>query len=905
MNYKINGKSFSAAPRPGQCLRTFIRDLGWFGVKKGCDAGDCGACTVWLDGKPVHSCLVPAFRTEGREVTTVQGLAHNGPLHPMQKAFLNAQAYQCGFCTAGMIMTSASLSEKEKKNLPFHLKGNLCRCTGYHAIEDALRGIVSIEDDKVGQACGASIQNPLGESIVTGNAHYTMDVAMEEMLHLKVVRSQHAHARIKAIRKEKALAVPGVHAVFTWQDVPRRLYTTATHDDFHVDPDDTYMLDNVARFVGQRLVAVVAETEGAAEEACRLVEIDYEMLPAVFDPEEAMLPGAPILHEAAGAESRIEEPEHNVFVKIESEVGDVERGFAEADAVYEGTYYTNKIQHAYMETHGSIVWRGEDGRIHVRTSTQTPHLTRNKLAYLFSMFPHQIHVFTERVGGGFGGKQELLSEDLCMLAVLKTGRPVKWEFTRTEEFTSTVSRHPMKITIKLGAKKDGTLTAMQIRNVSNTGAYGNHGGEVLASSLGSAMATYRCSNKKGVGYAVYTNTVPSGAFRGYGATQPTFAIESAMDELGRKLGIDPFAVRRKNMLQDHDPVHSIWPAAHDAAMGSYGFDQCFDFIEKALASGRGEKKPEGEAWLEGTGIAAHAQDCAPPTEHRSEAHLTLQPDGTYHLAIGSSEFGNGITNAQRQVAASVLNTRAGNVTMDFADTDLTPYDTGTFGSTGTSVAALAVNRAADALKESLLDIASMLTKMPASECRIENDHVQCGNRSITFKELHATSPFRDKLHVARKAYNSPRSTAFLVHGFRIAVHRVTGEIRILQSVQAFDAGTILNPMQARGQVEGGIAQGIGTSLFERMVLDDTGAVINATFRNYRIPAFADIPRSEIYFADTCDRYGPLGAKPIGEAPIIPIAAALGNALADATGVRFNSLPFSADRIFAQLAEVKK
>ncbi len=905
MNYKINGKSFSAEPRPGQCLRTFIRDLGWFGVKKGCDAGDCGACTVCVDGKPVHSCLVPAFRAEGREVTTVQGLAHNGALHPMQKAFLNAQAYQCGFCTAGMIMTSASLSEEQKKDIPFHLKGNLCRCTGYHAIEDALHGIVSIEDDKVGQACGASIQNPLGESIVTGNAHYTMDVAMERMLQLKVVRSPHAHARIKAIRKEKALAVPGVHAVFTWEDVPRRLYTTATHDDFHVDPDDTYMLDNVARFIGQRLVAVVAETEGAAEEACRLVEIDYEVLPAVFDPEEAMLPGAPILHEAAGAESRIEEPEHNVFVKIESEVGDVEKGFAEADAVYEGTYYTNKVQHAYMETHGSIVWRGEDGRIHVCTSTQTPYLTKNKLAYLFSMFPHQIHVFTERVGGGFGGKQELLSEDLCVLAVLKTGRPVKWEFTRTEEFTSTVSRHPMKITIRLGAKKDGTLTAMQIRNVSNTGAYGNHGGEVLASSLGSAMATYRCSNKKGVGYAVYTNTVPSGAFRGYGATQPTFAIESAMDELGRKLGIDPFAIRRKNMLQDHDPVHSIWPAPHDAAIGSYGFDQCFDLVEKALVSGRGEKKPEGEGWLEGTGIAAHAQDCAPPTEHHSEAHLTLQSDGTYHLAIGSCEFGNGIINAQRQVAASVLNTRAGNVTVDFADTDRTPYDTGTFGSTGTSVATLAVNKAADALKESLLDVASILTKVPASECRIENDHVQCGNRSITLRELHATSPFRDKLHVSRKAYNSPRSTAFMVHGFRIAVHRVTGEIRILQSVQAFDAGTILNPMQARGQVEGGIAQGIGTSLFERMVLDDTGAVINPTFRNYRIPAFADIPRSEIYFADTCDRYGPLGAKPVGEAPIIPIAAALGNALADATRVRFNSLPFSADRIFAQLAEVKK
>jgi putative selenate reductase molybdopterin-binding subunit len=255
-------------------LRTFVRDLGWFGVKKGCDAGDCGACTVWLDGKPVHSCLIPAFRAEGREVTTVQGLARNGALHSMQKAFLNAQAYQCGFCTAGMIMTAASLSEEEKKDLPFRLKGNLCRCTGYHAIDDALHSIVSIENDKVGQACGASIQSPLGESIVTGNAHYTMDVAMEGMLHLKVVRSPHAHARIKAIRKDRALAVPGVHAVFTWEDVPRRLYTTATHDDFHVDPDDTYMLDNVARFIGQRLVAVVAETEAAAEEACRLVELD-------------------------------------------------------------------------------------------------------------------------------------------------------------------------------------------------------------------------------------------------------------------------------------------------------------------------------------------------------------------------------------------------------------------------------------------------------------------------------------------------------------------------------------------------------------------------------------------------------------------------------------------------------
>jgi CO/xanthine dehydrogenase Mo-binding subunit/aerobic-type carbon monoxide dehydrogenase small subunit (CoxS/CutS family) len=904
MTYRINGKSFAAEPQPGQCLRTFLRSLGWFGVKKGCDAGDCGACTVWLDGKPVHSCLVPAFRAEGREVTTLQGLAADSQLHPMQQSFLDAQAFQCGFCAAGMIMTSASLSEDAKRDLPFHLKGNLCRCTGYHAIEDAIRGIHSVDKDRAGHACGASLANPNAVPIVTGNAHYTMDVKIEEMLELKVVRSPHAHARITAIRKENALAVPGVRAVFTWEDVPRRPFTTACHDDFHVDPDDTYMLDPVARFVGQRVAAVVADTEAAAEEGCRRLEVDYEVLPAVFDADQAMLPGAPRLHGGEEVDCRIEDPEHNVFKKIEAATGDVAAGFAAADAVYEGTFSMPKIQHAHMETHGTIAWPTADGRIHVRTSTQTPHLTKIKLAHLFQMYPHQFHVFSEYVGGGFGGKQELLTEDLCVLAALRTGRPVKWEFTRSEQFTSATTRHPMKITIKLGAKKDGTLTAMQIHTVSNTGAYGNHGGEILASSLGSAMATYRCPNKKGTGHAVYTNTVPSGAFRGYGASQPAFAIECAIDELGRLLGIDPFTMRRKNMIRANDPVHSIWPYPHDAVIGSYGLDQCLDFVEQALASRRGEAKPASDEWLEGRGVAIHAQDCAPPTEHRSEAHLSLRPDGTYHLAVGSAEFGNGIRNAQRQVAAAVLKSRAEAIAMDFADTDLTPYDTGTFASTGTSVATLGVQRAAEALRDNLIELAGQLSGVGADQCTLEEGHVNCGDRSIALQKLYTSAPLREKLHVARKVYGTPRSTAFLAHGFRIAVHRVTGEIRILQSVQAFDAGTILNPMQARGQIEGGIAQGIGTTLFERMVIDANGAVVNPTFRNYRIPAFADIPRSEIWFAKTHDRYGPLGAKPLGEAPIIPIAPAMGNAIADATGIRFESLPFSPDRIFSRLAQVE-
>ena len=905
MNYRINGKSFAAEPRPGQCLRTFLRSLGWFGVKKGCDAGDCGACTVWLDGKPVHSCLVPAFRAEGREVTTLQGLAsEDGKLHPMQQSFHDAQAFQCGFCAAGMIMTSASLSDEQKKDLPFHLKGNLCRCTGYHAIEDAIRGIRSVEEDVAGHSFGASVASTRSEPIVTGNARYTMDVEMEGMLHLKVVRSPHAHARITAIHKEKALAVPGVREVFTWEDVPRRAFTTACHDDYRVDPDDTYMLDDVARFVGQRVVAVVAETEGAAEEGCRQVQVEYEVLPAVFDPEEAMLPGAPQLHSGKDFDSRIQDPAHNVFLKIEAETGDVARGFAEADAVYEGTYWLPRMQHAHMETHGTIAWRTADERIHVRTSTQAPHIVKAKLAHVFELHAHQIHVFSEFVGGGFGGKQEMLTEDLCVLAAMKTGRPVKWEFTRSEQFTAATTRHPMKITIKLGAKKDGTLTAMQIHTVSNIGAYGNHGGEILASSLGSSMATYTCANKKGTGYAVYTNTVPSGAFRGYGAAQPAFAVESAIDELARKLAIDPFKFKRKNMVQASDPIHSIWPFPHDGVIGSYGLDQCLDYVEQALASGRGEPKPDGDEWVEGKGAAIHAQDCAPPTEHRSEAHLSLLATGTFHLSAGACEFGNGIRNAQRQVAATVLYSKAADIAMDFVDTDLQPYDTGTFASTGTSVATLAVEKSAQAMRENLLELASQLSGASVSQCELQHGKVRCGARSLSLQQLYIDAPLRSKLHVSRKAYGSPRSTAFLAHGFRIAVHRVTGEIRILQSVHAYDAGKIINPVQARGQVEGAVAQGIGITLFERMVIDDSGAVVNPTFRNYRIPAFADIPRSEVFFADTHDRYGPLGAKPLGEAPVIPISPALGNALADATGIRFLSLPFSADRIFSRLAELQ-
>jgi len=902
MTYHVNGKTFSKEPRPGQCLRTFLRDLGWFGVKKGCDAGDCGACTVWLDGVPVHSCLVPAYRAEGRQVTTIEGLAANGELHPMQQALVEAQGFQCGFCTAGLTMTAASLNEEDRKELPRVLKGNLCRCTGYRSIENAIRGIKSIEEPQPGAAFGSSVAAPASAAIVAGKARYTLDMHLDGMLHLKLLRSPYAHARIRSIGKDRALAAPGVHAVFTWEDVPRLLFTPATHDDYHSDPNDTYILDNVVRYIGQRVAAVLADSEGAAEEGCRRLEVDYELLPAVFDAEEAMLFGAPVLHHK-GAESRIQRPGRNILLELHGGVGDVDTGFTQAEVIHEATYLSHRLQHTHLETHCTISWIDENQRLNVRTSSQTPFLTKAKLCYLFSLYPDSVRVFCERVGGGFGAKQEMVTEDICAFATIKTGRPVQLEYTREEQFFGATTRHPMKVHVKAGAKRDGTLTALQLRIVSNTGAYGSHGGSVLFHSTGESVAVYRCPNKKIDAYAVYTNTVPAGAFRGYGLSQTIFAVESAMDELARSLNMDPIEFRHRNVIRPGDPMTSLGGEPHDLDYGSYGLDQCLDLVRDALARGNGLACPEGDEWLAGQGVALGMIACTPPTEHRSEAWLSLEQDGKYHLAIGSPEFGNGSTTVRSQITAAVLGATPDCVISIQSDTDRTGYDTGPFGSTGTMVAAKAVHLAAECLRDRILDFAARHCGASRDKCRLELDAVVCDGARITLVGLqNAARQAGQPLQVVRKAYGSPRTVAFNVQGFRIAVHRVTGEIKILQSVHAADAGVVINPLQLRGQVEGAIAQGLGAALYEKMVFDEKGRVVNSTLRHYRIPAYADVPRSEVYFARTTDAFGPLGAKSMSEAPITPVAPALANALADATGIRFNDLPLAPDRIYRIIFE---
>src|SRR3954453_14825674 len=524
---------------------------------------------------------------------------------------------------------------------------------------------------------------------------------------------------------------------------------------------------------------------------------------------------APILHNKGG------EAKGNIYVEIHGEVGSVAAGFQEADAVHEMTYSTSRVQHVHLETHGTIAWRGDDGRLHVRTSSQAPFVVQQKLCHLFGLRARDLHVFTERVGGGFGGKQEMISEDLCLLATLKLGRPVKWEFTREEQFIGATTRHPMTTRVKLGAKRDGTLTAIEIHVVSNTGAYGGHASETLAASLGSPLTAYRCANKKADGYAVYTNMVPAGGFRGYGSSQTTFAIECAIDDLARLLGIDALAIRRKNMVRANDWVESVWKDPSDVAFGSYGLDQCLELVENALANGGGTPAPKGDEWAEGTGMALAVLESGPPTEHRSGGVMTLLPTGRYPLAVGSTEMGNGSVTSHRQIAAGVLGSRAEQIEIINADTDLTPYDTGTFASTGTVVAGQAVALTATALRDNILDFAGRHTGVAPAACRLEDGAVVCDKKRIGLPDLHiAGTQAGHRFEAKRKAYLSPRSVAFAVHGIRLAVHRITGEIRILHSVHAADIGRLINPMQCRGQIEGSISMGFGWALSEKMVYDD-------------------------------------------------------------------------------------
>ncbi|PFG34940.1 molybdopterin-dependent oxidoreductase [Sanguibacter antarcticus] len=918
MKLEVNGVMLDAQAAPGQCLRTLLREHEHFEVKKGCDSGDCGACTVLVDGAPVHSCIYPAHRMDGKTVTTVAGLGDEEHPHPVQSAFAAAGGFQCGFCTPGMVVTTSVLTDEQKADLPHALKGNLCRCTGYRAIEDAVNGVRNVEPTcgsattagadastsapatptvpiapiaptahtaPAALAAPAAPTGPMGTSVgapaamrvVTGREPYTLDLTTTGVLHLAVLGSPYAHARVLSVDTTVAQALPGVRAVLTAADSPDVLFSTGRHENRLDDPDDTRIIDTIVRFQGQRVAAVIADDVATAQRARDLVRVEYEVLPAVFDPEEARAPGAPLIHPDRTPADRVDEAHRNVIVTLHDEMGDTTTALADAHATVSGTWRSQRVSHAALETHAARGWLDATGRLVIRTSTQVPYLVRDELCHVLGLEQDQVRVFTARVGGGFGGKQEILTEDLVALAVLRTGRPVQYEMTREDVFTIATVRHPMAVTVRLGADADGTLTAMTVEMLSDTGAYGNHSRGVMFHSLNESLAVYRCPATRVDAEVVYTNNPPSGAFRGYGLGQVVFAVESAMDELARELGIAPVELRRRNVVGPGEVMVVTDPdEVSDLRHGSYGLDQCLDLTEAALARGAadGPGVPSGPQWSHGSGTALAMIATMPPRGHFADTSVARLADGTIEVCVGTAEFGNGTTTVHQQFAAQVLGVPVSQVRVRQSDTDVVRYDTGAFGSTGSVVAGKAVVLAAERLK-------AMITEADA-------------RRPGTGEPLTEL--------VAHGSHDgTPRSVAYNVQGFRVAVNRDTGEVRILQSVQSADAGVVINPEQLRGQIEGGVGQAIGAALYEEVRLDGAGHVLTRTFREYHVPQIADLPRTEVYFADTVDSIGPLGAKSMSEAPFNPVAAALANAIDDATGVRLTELPMSRERVWRAMA----
>ena len=566
--------------------------------------------------------------------------------------------------------------------------------------------------------------------LVTGKPAFVDDIELRDMLHGRLLTSPHAHAIIRDIDAIEARALPGVHAVLTYKDVPRVPYTTAGQSWPEPGPHDQYCLDYIVRFVGDRVAAVAAETPEIAEQALDLIKVDYEVLPAVLDPRQAMAPDAPRIHPEPES-YRIHDASRNIAAHLHAEVGDVERGFAESDLVVEGEYIVPQVQQTPIENHIVITYWDEDDRLVVRTSTQVPYHVRRIIAPVIGLPPRRIRVIKPRIGGGFGVKQEVLLEDICALLTIATDRPVKLEFSRAEEFRSSRSRHPQIIRMKTGVKRDGTMVANEMTLLANTGAYGTHSLTVQSNTGSKTLPLYPCPNIRFVAEVVYTNLPPAGAFRGYGVPQGFFALESHIDEIAKQLGMDALELRRKNWLKegDENPLAKALgegKEGYDQIIESCGLPQCLQIVEEKLHWKEKRGKGGTGRFRRGVGVSLAMHGTAIPGLDMGGASIKLNDDGSFNILVGATDIGTGSDTVIAQIAAEVLGVRVEDIIMHSSDTDFTPFDTGAYASSTTYISGGATKKAAEQVRMQILDVAGQYAE---GQSRNADHQRPCHHRS--------------------------------------------------------------------------------------------------------------------------------------------------------------------------------
>ncbi|HMD99330.1 MAG TPA: molybdopterin cofactor-binding domain-containing protein [Terriglobia bacterium] len=760
---------------------------------------------------------------------------------------------------------------------------------------------------------GKNLRKLDGFKLVTGRPAFTDDIHIPGLLYGKILPSPHAHARIKRIDTRKAKDLRGVHAVLTYKDVPRVPHTTAGQSWPEPSPYDTYLLDSKMRFVGDRVAAVAAESRAIAEEALRLIEVEYEILPSILEIEQAMADGAPVIHDEPDS-TGIHDAQTNLAGYILREIGNVEDGFRESDLVVEREFRTQRQQHCPLEPHITISWLDSDDRLVIRSSTQVPYHTRRQVAMILQISVQRVHVVKPRIGGGFGGKQEMLLEDICGALVLATRRPVKIEYTREEEFYMARSRHPQILNIKMGVKRDGTLMANKMTVLATTGAYGSHANTVQGNTGSKVLPLYRTPNMRFECHVVYTNTPVAGAFRGYGCPQGFFAQESVIDEIAQELGMDPVELRKKNMIRLGD-IDDLSAQLGEGRKGlprhvrSCGLPECLERGAAAIEwAVKRQTLPQTTGHLRrGVGVACSMQGSGIAGVDWASALLKLNEDGSFNLQVGAADLGTGADTVLGQIAAETLGVTLDKMIVCSGDTDFTPFDVGAYASSTTIISGGAVKKASEKVRDHLLRIASKMLDIPVDNltCRDNQVVTKCEcEKSVSMEDLAHYAMYKEKVQVMENAshWNTDSPPPFCAQFAEVEVDTETGQIRVVHLVTAVDLGVAINPMQAEGQSEGAVAQSLGYALTEEMVLDASGRVINPSFLDYKMLSAKDMPKLTTILVETEEPLGPYGAKSVSEIPINAPAPAVANAIYHAIGVRFRRLPIRPEDVLPALRE---
>ncbi len=765
-------------------------------------------------------------------------------------------------------------------------------------------------DVKQLKTVGRSFPKKDSMQLLLGKPVYTEDITPEDALVVRILRSPHANAIITKIQTETAKKVPGVEAIFTWEDVPSTRFAIAGQTFPEPSPYDRLILDRHVRFAGDAVAIVAAETEKAAERAMRLIRVEYEVLDAVLDfrsakdnpvlvhPEEDWFPPC----EVGG------DPKRNLVASETDADGDVDAVLSACDIVIDRTYHTKAFQQAMMEPF--IVYTDLDryGRLHVVSSTQIVFHTRRILSRALGIPKSRIRVEKPRIGGGFGAKQSAVCEVYPAFVTLKTGRPARLIYTRTEVQTAGSPRHEMEIRVRLGASSDGTIRALDLYTLSNTGAYGEHGPTTVGLSghksiplYTGSLEAYRFSYD-----VVYTNHQSAGAYRGYGATQGIFAVESAVNELAERLGLDPTVLRDRCMVREG----MVMPAYYGELTSACALDRCMEHCRQLFDwEHRYPVRDMGNGKVRAAGVAMAMQGSCISNVDVGSATVKLSEDGTYNLLIGAADMGTGCDTILAQMVAECMDCSLDDVAVFGADTDASPYDSGSYASSTTYITGKAVEKACGDLKKTICGIAAEMLGCTQDEVVFDGSSVRSAadGRSVTLTDIaYRTQAGGTVAPAATASHSSPISPPpFMVGMAEIELDRMTGEVKVLDYTAVVDCGTPVNPALARIQTQGGIVQGIGHTLYENVTYNDRGRPIESSFMQYKIPTRLDIGALNVEFEASCEPTGPFGAKSIGEIVINTPAPAIAHAIYRATGVWHRELPITPEAIAMTNTDAQK